>query len=276
MLDIRKAGAYISKLRKERDMTQIQLADQLNVSHQAVSKWERGESLPDIGTIPVIAKMFGTTVDAIIHGGEEENAHTGYIIEQIADNKPDQVAEMVNIGQIQLSELADVAELVKPSILQKVTEKVDKARFSMDIILQLAPFLETEDLDTFVLQVSDQDQEIQASIISGLAPFLSRNGLNQLVDKSIEGTLDMGIILELAPFLGREQIDRLVERAEAGAVSWETVQSLAPFLSRENMEKLVGNMDAEHFNPEILASLAPFLGKDTLSRIVSSLVNNLK
>ena len=51
MLNQRQIGAYISKLRKEKDMTQGQLADELNISHQAVSKWERGDSLPDIGTL---------------------------------------------------------------------------------------------------------------------------------------------------------------------------------------------------------------------------------
>ena len=49
MLDMRKVGTYISGLRKQKDMTQVELADMLNVSHQAVSKWERGESMPDIG-----------------------------------------------------------------------------------------------------------------------------------------------------------------------------------------------------------------------------------
>ena len=43
MLDMRKVGTYISGLRKQKDMTQVELADMLNVSHQAVSKWERGE-----------------------------------------------------------------------------------------------------------------------------------------------------------------------------------------------------------------------------------------
>lgn len=50
MIDTRVIGVYISYLRKDRDLTQLELAERLNVSHQAVSKWERGESVPDIGT----------------------------------------------------------------------------------------------------------------------------------------------------------------------------------------------------------------------------------
>ena len=50
-------------------MTQMELAEQLNVSHQAISKWERGESLPDIGTILVLAKIFDQTIDDIMNAG---------------------------------------------------------------------------------------------------------------------------------------------------------------------------------------------------------------
>lgn len=72
MLDLRRIGAYISKLRKDQDWTQLELADQLNVSHQAVSKWERGESLPDIGTLPQVARLFGRTVDDILNAGDPQ------------------------------------------------------------------------------------------------------------------------------------------------------------------------------------------------------------
>ncbi|WP_374992218.1 helix-turn-helix transcriptional regulator [Paenibacillus sp. LHD-38] len=47
-MDIKKFGAYISKLRKEHDLTQSKLAESLNVTRQAVSKWEMGDSFPDI------------------------------------------------------------------------------------------------------------------------------------------------------------------------------------------------------------------------------------
>ncbi len=58
-------GRRISKLRKEKGWTQEQLAEMLNVSPQAVSKWENGNSCPDITLLPVIAKLFGVTVDEL-------------------------------------------------------------------------------------------------------------------------------------------------------------------------------------------------------------------
>ena len=53
-------------LRKSQGMTQLELAERLNYSDKAVSKWERGESLPDITVIKTIADLFGVTVDYLI------------------------------------------------------------------------------------------------------------------------------------------------------------------------------------------------------------------
>ena len=50
-------------------MTQFELADRLGISYQAVSNWERGNSMPDIAKLPELAEIFGVTVDEILGGG---------------------------------------------------------------------------------------------------------------------------------------------------------------------------------------------------------------
>ncbi len=62
----------LSDLRKRQGMTQLELAERLNYSDKAVSKWERGESLPDITVIKAIADLFGVTVDYLITEEHEE------------------------------------------------------------------------------------------------------------------------------------------------------------------------------------------------------------
>ena len=49
----------ITNLRKTNGLTQLELAEKLNYSDKAISKWERGESLPDVYMLQVIAEMFG-------------------------------------------------------------------------------------------------------------------------------------------------------------------------------------------------------------------------
>lgn len=58
-------GKKISELRKEKRITQEELADKLGVSPQAVSKWENDLSCPDIMSLPDIADIFGITIDEL-------------------------------------------------------------------------------------------------------------------------------------------------------------------------------------------------------------------
>ncbi len=59
-------GDKIKLLRRKRKLTQSQLADELNVSAQAVSKWEKGLSYPDIETIIKISELFDVTIDYLL------------------------------------------------------------------------------------------------------------------------------------------------------------------------------------------------------------------
>lgn len=61
-------GSFIAVLRKANGMTQKELAEKLNVSDKAVSRWERDESAPDLTLIPVIADIFGITADELLRG----------------------------------------------------------------------------------------------------------------------------------------------------------------------------------------------------------------
>ena len=61
-------GQFIAALRKANGMTQQEVADRLNVSNKAVSRWERDECSPDITLIPAIAEMFGVTCDELLRG----------------------------------------------------------------------------------------------------------------------------------------------------------------------------------------------------------------
>jgi transcriptional regulator with XRE-family HTH domain len=63
-----KTKEVLIQLRKENGYTQSQLADMLGVSYQAVSKWERGENLPDAYTLLDLAKIYNVTVDEILQG----------------------------------------------------------------------------------------------------------------------------------------------------------------------------------------------------------------
>ncbi len=60
------------KVRKEKHLTQAEVAEKLNISFQAVSLWERGETVPDTEKVVEIASLFGVTTDWLLLGNKEE------------------------------------------------------------------------------------------------------------------------------------------------------------------------------------------------------------
>ena len=73
----------IKELRLSRNISQQQLANDLNVSKQAVSKWEKGRSLPDIASVEMIAAYFGVSTDYLLNDGIEIATESS---DNIADN----------------------------------------------------------------------------------------------------------------------------------------------------------------------------------------------
>jgi transcriptional regulator with XRE-family HTH domain len=78
-MNIEKVGLQISELRKNKGLTQNDLGERLGVSFQAVSKWERGETLPDTSILPDLASVLCTTIDYILNGGEKRVEFKGKI-----------------------------------------------------------------------------------------------------------------------------------------------------------------------------------------------------
>jgi len=76
-------GETICSLRKEKGMTQKELAEKMNVTDKAVSKWERNLSCPDINSIPALAEVLDVSVDVLLNASakkEEKNQETGKIV----------------------------------------------------------------------------------------------------------------------------------------------------------------------------------------------------
>lgn len=65
-------GQFIAQMRKEKNMTQKELAEHLHITDKAVSKWERGLSCPDITLLTAIADILGVTTSELLNGAKEE------------------------------------------------------------------------------------------------------------------------------------------------------------------------------------------------------------
>ena len=65
-------GQKIAELRKAKNMTQLELANKLNITDKAVSKWERDISCPDVSTFPKLAEILGVSVDELLQANSSE------------------------------------------------------------------------------------------------------------------------------------------------------------------------------------------------------------
>ena len=82
-----KINEQIAFLRKQKGLTQEELANALGVTNQAVSKWESAQCCPDIQLLPLIADYFGVSIDELMgHNAVVPKNKTGFIVDSLIDN----------------------------------------------------------------------------------------------------------------------------------------------------------------------------------------------
>ena len=106
MFDTIMIGSKIKQARIDQNMTQLNLADAMGVSYQAVSNWERGNSMPDISKLGDLCRVLNLSVNALL--GLEENA-------------PNAVKKALEQEPMTMEELTEVAPMLPP---EEIKERV--------------------------------------------------------------------------------------------------------------------------------------------------------
>lgn len=82
-MDCSKVGKLILSLRKEKNMTQKQIADAMNISDKTISKWERGLGCPDVSLLSELSNVLGINIEKILLGDLDPNDVDGGNMKQI-------------------------------------------------------------------------------------------------------------------------------------------------------------------------------------------------
>ena len=281
MFDMGKCGRTISEARKKKNMTQMELADRMGISFQAVSNWERGVSMPDISKLLELSEVLGVTVDEIL--GKPSS-----LIETFAADQ-EKVAE--ELPKITLEEFKEAAPLLKPTQVDEVADSFDfdfdldeiedllpflgrqtcekifvkaSAEGDMDAMEILAPFVSREVIDKELIHLAKRDEDVE-----DLMPFASREACAQIGWELYQND-GIEAIEDLAPCMPKELLEKIAQAAviEDGG---EAIEALAPFLSREMLEKLA-EMAVREEGIEAIEGLAPFLSKETMRRLAKESV----
>ena len=96
-------GEIISALRKERNMTQRELVEKMNVTDKAVSKWERGLSCTDVSSLPDLAKALGVPVETLLDAapkGDQKEGEVNKIVNLVLKAVPLAMGVAVVVGSV--------------------------------------------------------------------------------------------------------------------------------------------------------------------------------
>ena len=97
----KKIGDFLRKLRHEKELTQIQLADILFVSNKSISRWEKGKGLPDIDILIELARFYGVSLEELLDGQRNEMTdNVENTVLKVAELENEEKKKMKNITQI--------------------------------------------------------------------------------------------------------------------------------------------------------------------------------
>ncbi|MBR4895678.1 MAG: helix-turn-helix domain-containing protein [Clostridiales bacterium] len=192
MFDTQKFGGYLARLRKRADMTQSEVADRLNLTRQAVSKYETGDSFPDISILTDIAAVFGVTVESLIAAGTPSDGESK-VLTNLAKGMESEAESMEDVKNL--------APLLRPSELERISAKLKTQGIDMTDVVELSRYLSDESTAALIRSASFDsiEGEEEMDFISHILPLLDEKSRTALFGRVIEGELDWHVLKILAP-----------------------------------------------------------------------------
>ena len=175
MFDMKQIGKKITDLRKTHNMTQMELADKLGISFQAVSNWERGNTMPDISKLPELAEIFHISVDELLNGKAP-------LVEAVLNDTVDEYMEEGNVTE---QEIADTLPLLKPEQAEEILENADIASFT-DLSIFL-PYMDEESIGELAMAAVENGEDV-----SDLIFHMNSEDVGKVAIKALE----KGVLLE--------------------------------------------------------------------------------
>lgn len=252
MFDMNRIGKKISSLRKEKGITQMELADKLGISFQAVSNWERGNTMPDISKLPELAEILGVTIEELL--GDERK---GKIVEEVANG---------DTSNVKAEDLADLAPIVSDEQFKQAYEQADKQEGGIDIdtVKQIAPFLDEDVLGMLVKGLAHDGMSVDDLV--ELAPFLDEMDLSEIVNEHLDKGTSLENVVELAPFLDEVDLGEIARKLLKNGAEFSEIVALAPFLDEDDLMVIANDHLKNGGNINELKAFAPFLDMNDVLR----------
>lgn len=268
-------------LRKAKDMTQMELADLMQVSYQAVSNWERGNSMPDISKLADLARILDVSIEELLDSRQqaqtvkraldENETLTAKEITEVAPLlKPSKLEKELEKAPVEGLELKDLQQLAPFLSEEKLMELVERVGFNrVSDLVPVAPFMNSKHLQTIIIQQGELHENLD-DIIS-IVPFLEENFVADIAKNLIADDDDASLLLPLVPFLDTDTLMDLIEEAEPENMN--DILPFMPFLKSEEIMRLLAKL-SKSLRMDDLSKIAPFLDEDALSQLVDKAIDS--
>lgn len=237
-------------------MTQMELAEEMSVSFQAVSSWERGSTMPDISRLPQLCDTLGISID------------------QLLDNSPylPTVEQLLEPGEtitqpIPAQHLVELEPVIKPKELSSVIHHNKEGVLFDNFyqLLNLIPFLSKEDTESLVR--SHRSLITSINDFAEIAPMLPSELVAEIISTLPQENLNLSTFLLLSSVVNPNMVQHLLEQNPDILESAENIAQLAPFLPRDYLNQLLSQKQFSCFQ-EDLVMLAPFVDQAVLERLL--------
>lgn len=238
MIDFEAVGNQINSKRLEFKYSQDELAEKLYVSRQAVSRWERGQSMPTIDNIIELSKMFQISIEELLCMEDEivvdshnifEGHNRKFILKGIINGKI-KVDLFQVFGQFTGDERMILLKAIKNG---KIDEIFMKSLVNGKDYVEIAPFVD----DEVWSMVADKylANEVDINIVS-LFPFMDDETLNRICDEVIKGNCQKINIDTMLPFLDDDKINDAFVKA---VKDWKDYEKFFPFITEDALHDYV-------------------------------------
>ena len=226
MFDMRKIGKRIAELRKSKNITQMALADMMGISFQAVSNWERGESMPDISKLGELSEIFGVSIDDILC-----NKRAAEIVEEIsAGEKPSDITP---------EELTETVPLMAPKQAEE-SIKENKNKMTISQLVALAPFMNEDDIAEIAKELFKNGGSLKD--VAALAPFMDEDDIGELAKEKLKNGGTLEDIVAFAPFMDDDDIKELAKEKLKSSGKIEDISAFVPFMDEDDIGEIIKHM----------------------------------
>lgn len=216
MFDVAKIAKHIRELRISKNMTQMNLADELGVSYQAVSNWERGNSMPDISKLEDLSRIFSCTIDELLGASRETE-----VVKQVVRKEH---------HDLKLKDVALVSPMLDPEQSERLATDIGIGEDGAGLpdLIVLAPYLSEDAIFSMLEQCPAKVHLCKSSDMARLVPYLGENSMNELAELVIEAE-NWKVLAAIAPFVShwtlRKAAAVMVEKGQL-----KELESIAPYM----------------------------------------------